>query len=84
MKLNPPRKLSELAAITGASVIGDPDALVIGINEIHRVEPGDLTFVDHPKYYEKALGSAATFVIINKQVPAPEGGCWLRAGSPDC
>ncbi|MCE2846524.1 MAG: UDP-3-O-(3-hydroxymyristoyl)glucosamine N-acyltransferase [Sphingobacteriales bacterium] len=82
MKLNPPRKLSELAAITGASVIGDPDALVIGINEIHRVEIGDLTFVDHPKYYEKALNSDATFVLINKEVTPPTGKSLLFSDDP--
>ena len=31
-----------------------------GMNEIHRVKAGDIVFVDHPKYYEKALQSAAT------------------------
>jgi hypothetical protein len=25
-------------------------------------------FVDHPKYYDKALNSAATIVLINKNV----------------
>jgi UDP-3-O-[3-hydroxymyristoyl] glucosamine N-acyltransferase len=73
MKLSPAFKLSELADMVNGRVIGNPDALVTGINEIHRVEAGDLTFVDHPKYYEKALHSAATFVLINKEVDAPEG-----------
>ncbi|MFM9055217.1 MAG: LpxD N-terminal domain-containing protein [Bacteroidota bacterium] len=82
MKLNPPRKLSELADITGATIIGDPDALVTGINEIHRVESGDLTFVDHPKYYDKALNSAATFVIINKGVAPPAGKALLFSDDP--
>ena len=34
---------------------GDPNMPVTGINEIHMVEAGDMTFVDHPKYYAKAL-----------------------------
>jgi UDP-3-O-[3-hydroxymyristoyl] glucosamine N-acyltransferase len=29
-----------------------------GMNEIHVVEKGDIVFVDHPKYYTKALNSA--------------------------
>ena len=33
--------------------VGNENHLVIGLNEIHRVEVGDLVFVDHPKYYEK-------------------------------
>ena len=43
------------------------------MNEIHVVTPGDIVFVDHPKYYDKALQSAATIVLINKEVECPEG-----------
>lgn len=73
MKFNPPLKLSELAALLQAEFDGDPDFLVTGLNEIHMVEPGDITFVDHPKYYDKALNSRATTVLINKKVDRPEG-----------
>lgn len=46
----------------------------LGINEIHKVEPGDITFVDHPKYYQKAVESAATFIIIDQAYEhIPEG-----------
>ncbi|MCC7317591.1 MAG: hypothetical protein IT219_03615, partial [Bacteroidales bacterium] len=57
MKFTPPLRLSALAQIIGAEFEGDPDFLVSGLNEIHMVEKGDLTFVDHPKYYDKALQS---------------------------
>ena len=60
MKLEKAISIGELANMVGGKVIGDANALVTGINEIHRVEQGDLTFVDHPKYYDKALNSAAT------------------------
>lgn len=73
MKFNPALRLSELASIIGAEFDGDPDFLVTGLNEIHMVEPGDITFVDHPKYYDKALNSAATTVLINKKVERPDG-----------
>jgi len=73
MKINQAITLSELSELINGKVIGNADGLVTGINEIHRVETGDLTFVDHPKYYDKALNSAASFILINKEVPAPEG-----------
>ena len=73
MKLHPPLPLSRLAKMIGAPLKGDESSLVTGINEIHRVETGDLTFVDHPKYYDRALTSAATFIIINKDVEVPLG-----------
>ena len=52
------------------------------MNEIHRVEPGDIVFVDHPKYYDKALNSAATIVLINQKVEAPEGKALLFSEDP--
>ena len=73
MKLHPSFTLASIAEMVNGRVIGEPSAMVTGINEIHRVETGDLTFVDHPKYYDKALQSAATFVLINKEVEAPAG-----------
>jgi UDP-3-O-[3-hydroxymyristoyl] glucosamine N-acyltransferase len=82
MKLNPPVSLQQLAEWTNTSVLGDGTMLVRGINEIHRVETGDLTFVDHPKYYDKALNSAATFIIINKEVEIPEGKALLFSDDP--
>ena len=52
------------------------------MNEIHVVEEGDIVFVDHPKYYSKALDSAATIVLINKQVDCPEGKALLISDDP--
>ncbi len=82
MKFNPPLRLSELAAMLHAEFDGDPDFLVTGLNEIHMVEPGDITFVDHPKYYNKALNSRATTVLINKKVDRPEGKALLFHDKP--
>ncbi len=72
MKIQP-TPLSEIAALIQAKIIGDPRHEVTGFNEIHRVEKGDCLFVDHPKYYDKALNSAASTIIINKEVDCPEG-----------
>ncbi|MFM9050776.1 MAG: LpxD N-terminal domain-containing protein, partial [Bacteroidota bacterium] len=82
MKLSNPVRLRELAELTGSRVIGNGESLVYGINEIHKVEQGDITFVDHPKYYDKALASAATFVIINKEVESPKGKSLLFHNDP--
>jgi len=66
----------------GARMIGDPDSVITGINEIHMVENGDLTFVDHPKYYDKALNSSATTILINKEVDCPRGKSLLIHDKP--
>ena len=74
--------LQEISKIIGQSFIGSPDFTVSGINEIHMVEMGDLTFVDHPKYYDKALNSAATTILINKEVECPEGKALIISETP--
>jgi len=82
MKLIPPVTLKEIAGLIKARYIGDPDFPISGINEIHMVEPGDLTFVDHRKYYEKALQSKATTILINKEVTPPAGKALILSNKP--
>jgi UDP-3-O-[3-hydroxymyristoyl] glucosamine N-acyltransferase len=72
MRINP-TSLKDLAAIINADFIGNDEHLIYGLNEIHRVEKGDLVFVDHPKYYDKVLNSDATTILINKKVEVPQG-----------
>lgn len=62
--------------------MGDSSAFATGINEIHRVESGDLVFVDHPKYYQTCLESAATHIIINAMVDCPAGKTLLVVADP--
>ena len=82
MKLASPVALSEIAALIGATYHGDAGFPVSGINEIHMVSEGDLTFVDHPKYYSKALSSNASTIIINQKVDCPEGKALLFHDDP--
>jgi len=82
MRLPHPIPLSEIAKMTNARIFGDPDALVTGINEIHKVESGDLMFVDVAKYFKKAFQSAATFILINEQVTRPRGKHLLLCDDP--
>jgi UDP-3-O-[3-hydroxymyristoyl] glucosamine N-acyltransferase len=82
MKFNRTHLLSEIAAIINCEFVGDASFPVEGMNEIHVVTPGDIVFVDHPKYYDKALQSAATIVLINKQVDCPEGKALLISDDP--
>ena len=65
MKFPAPLTARWIADFCDAEILGEDIALVLGLNEIHKVETGDLTFVDHPKYYRKALDSAASFILIN-------------------
>jgi UDP-3-O-[3-hydroxymyristoyl] glucosamine N-acyltransferase len=82
MKFPSPVSIKWMAELIEAELIGDADAFANGINEIHKVEEGDLVFVDHPKYYDKCLQSAATFIIINKAVECPPGKALLVVDQP--
>lgn len=82
MKFPKPYTLKEIADLIGTNYVGADDFPVLGMNEIHVVEPGDIVFVDHPKYYDKALQSAATIVLINKEVACPENKALLISDDP--
>jgi len=82
MKFPRTHSLSEIAGLLDCPYVGDPGFEVKGINEIHVVEPGDIVFVDHPKYYDKALSSAATTILINKEVECPQGKSLLISEDP--
>lgn len=82
MKFNSNLKVGEIAKLINAEFIGSSDHIISGINEIHMVESGDITFVDHPKYYTKALNSKATTIIINKKVDCPKGKVLIISKDP--
>ncbi len=77
-----PVPVTTIAQLIGAEIIGNINGNARGINEIHKVSTGDLVFVDHPKYYDKCINSAATFIIINKQTECPEGKALLIVDDP--
>lgn len=82
MKFPTPFSLQQISAIISCEYVGDANFPVLGMNEIHVVENGDIVFVDHPKYYDKALQSKATIVLINKEVDCPKGKALLISNDP--
>ncbi|MCG7502434.1 UDP-3-O-(3-hydroxymyristoyl)glucosamine N-acyltransferase [Tenacibaculum sp. Mcav3-52] len=82
MKFKHPQTLEQIATLLNVEFVGESSFSITGINEIHVVEKGDIVFVDHPKYYDKALNSAATTILINKKVDCPEGKSLLISEDP--
>jgi UDP-3-O-[3-hydroxymyristoyl] glucosamine N-acyltransferase len=74
--------VTTIAQMIGAELVGNKNGLVTGINELHKVQHGDLAFVDHPKYYDTCINSAASFIIINKITNCPEGKALLVVDDP--
>jgi len=82
MRFEKPVPISWIAEFIGAEILGNKKGEATGINEIHKVESGDIVFVDHPKYYNTCIGSDATFIIINKKTDFPKGKALLIVGDP--
>ncbi|HEY1871763.1 MAG TPA: UDP-3-O-(3-hydroxymyristoyl)glucosamine N-acyltransferase [Chitinophagaceae bacterium] len=82
MRFEKPVPVKWVAEFIGAKIIGNANGEATGINEIHKVENGDIVFVDHPKYYATCIQSAATFIIINKETDCPEGKALLVVSDP--
>jgi len=82
MQFPSPVSVQWIAEFIEAKIIGNNTGHATGINELHKVEPGDLVFVDHPKYYDTCINSAATFIIINKETNVPDGKALLIVENP--
>lgn len=82
MKLQSPVPVSWVAEFINAKIVGDASYMAKGINEIHKVQEGDISFVDFEKYYEALLHSSASIIIIDKEVPRPEGKVLLIVADP--
>jgi len=82
MKFPSPVSVSWIATLINAKIVGNTTGNCLGINEIHKVEEGDLVFVDHPKYYKKCIESDATFIIINQSTECPTSKALLIVDEP--
>ncbi|MCC6462401.1 MAG: UDP-3-O-(3-hydroxymyristoyl)glucosamine N-acyltransferase [Saprospiraceae bacterium] len=82
MKFPTPIPVREIARRFDAQVIGDDSLAATGINEIHKVEPGDIAFSDAPKYFQKTLDSAATIILLNAAAECPPGKAILVVEKP--
>lgn len=82
MKFKQAVPITEIAEIISAKIKGDDKLLAEGLNEIHKVRKGDITFVDVPKYFDKSLNSQASIIIINEAVECPEGKALLIVDAP--
>ena len=82
MRLDKPVTVKWIAEFIGAELAGNTSAMATGINEIHKVEQGDIVFVDHPKYYQTCINSAATVIIIDKLTDFPNEKTLLIVKEP--
>jgi UDP-3-O-[3-hydroxymyristoyl] glucosamine N-acyltransferase len=82
MQFPSPLPITWLAEFIHAKATGNTSGNATGINELHKAEPGDIVFVDHPKYYDKSINSPASVIIINKETAVPNGKTLLITDNP--
>ncbi len=82
MKFSTPIPIRQIAERFDLEIIGDADLIATGINEIHKVEAGDITFSDVQKYFRKSIQSAATIIILNEPAECPPGKALLIGEKP--
>jgi UDP-3-O-[3-hydroxymyristoyl] glucosamine N-acyltransferase len=82
MKFAEPIPVRRLAEQYNARIIGDDALEASGINEIHKVQAGDIAFSDVKKYFEKTLQSPATVILLNEPTECPVGKVILVVEQP--
>ena len=82
MKFSNAIPVKRIAEKYACELFGNEEQLALGINEIHKVEKGDICFADIPKYFEKVITSDASIIILSKKVDIPEGKTLLVHPEP--
>jgi UDP-3-O-[3-hydroxymyristoyl] glucosamine N-acyltransferase len=82
MDFREPVAITEIAKLIGGRILGNSEGRAKGINELHMVQEGDLVFVDHPKYYQTCINSAASYIIINNETSYPANKSLLIVDDP--
>ena len=82
MNFPSPVPVKEIASWINATIVGNEELVLKGANEIHKVEEWDITFVDHPKYYNASLQSAASAIIVPSMMDCPPGKALLIVEYP--
>jgi UDP-3-O-[3-hydroxymyristoyl] glucosamine N-acyltransferase len=74
-------RLQDVARLIGATLEGDPEAVVGNLAGIEKAGPGDLAFVANPKYARFIPMTGATAIICAPTITAP-GKNLLKVDNP--
>jgi UDP-3-O-[3-hydroxymyristoyl] glucosamine N-acyltransferase len=72
----------EIAAITGGTLIGDPETQVTGVAGIKESVPGDVTFLGSPKYLSALKTTRASVVLMDRKLAADFTGAIIQVDNP--
>lgn len=72
----------EIAALTGGTIVGDPEIQVTGVAGIKESVPGDVTFIASPKYVPALKTTQASVVIMDRTLSTDYTGTIIRVDNP--
>jgi UDP-3-O-[3-hydroxymyristoyl] glucosamine N-acyltransferase len=77
-------KLRDLAAQLGCRLEGDGEADITRVAGIDQAQPGDITFVDNPRYVSHLASTRASAVIVADDLAIPAGARFtaVRSSKP--
>jgi len=59
------KRLAEIAAYLGGSIVGDADVVISNICGIDEAGEGDLTFIANPKYKSRLETTRASAILVS-------------------
>lgn len=76
------RTLKELSLLTGSELIGNPDYLIHGVDELESATPDEISFFSNIKYRELLKKTAAGAICVDHKTPLVEGRNYLVSDNP--
>lgn len=78
----PKIRLAELAEALLATVVGNPDLLIEGVNTLDEAGPSDLSFLANPRYLDSMRKSQAGAICVDATVQQIPGKTYLVCENP--
>jgi UDP-3-O-[3-hydroxymyristoyl] glucosamine N-acyltransferase len=79
---SPPQTLSEIARHVAGRLIGSGELLIHRVRPITSAGPGDITFLENPKYIAHLATLQAGALVLPFSVPVPEGMAAVQVEQP--
>lgn len=76
------KTLSELAALTGSTLKGDPEHIITGVEDLESAEESDVSFLENPRYLSKMQNSKAGVIFVQPEVTLQSGRNYLLTPVP--
>lgn len=74
--------LAELARITKARLVGNPDHTITGVDALEKASEEDASFLVNPRYKEQMKRSQAGVICVNEEVEALPSRNFLISDNP--